>query len=407
MYLNNIEFTNDGKEVEKDFVDNWNIRDYCDVYNRKITISFVGLVIHKDRILFSFPKHYDFREINNEEKIDCMKEILSVISSNRLKVKGSFDNNTKDLKEEFPLRAYLNIANYYKKFGLYKSQERYSDVGYNGRINWNKTINKSNKIFREDSIMFYPFILNKVKDKDVFISECMDYVLNDAVKYIELIDKVISYRIRYNNKIFSNLNLVCNKLKQLRSKYFKDSEKKLIDSLIEYFVWKTNLKDNVRMLTLKFEDYWEDMMMKYLNGCFFDMKNDEIIWKEGQENSFEKPSKKSTESKSMEKNLKRLSFTVQYDHFMKVENKIYIFDSKYFNEVKELNYKQLFYHYQLKQEYQKDGDKIEVINGLLLPTEKKYHKNVHIDRTDLDDVKIIEHFINLKEVIAFYRKKIK
>lgn len=161
------------------------------------------------------------------------------------------------------------------------------------------------------------------------------------------------------------------------------------------------------MLTLKFEDYWEDMMMKYLNGCFFDMKNDEIIWKEGQENSFEKPSKKSTESKSMEKNLKRLSFTVQYDHFMKVENKIYIFDSKYFNEVKELNYKQLFYHYQLKQEYQKDGDKIEVINGLLLPTEKKYHKNVHIDRTDLDDVKIIEHFINLKEVIAFYRKKIK
>lgn len=406
MDLSNILFTNDGKEVKKDFVDNWNIRDYCDVYNRKITISFVGLVIHKNKILFSFPKHYDFQSISEDEKMECMREILSVISSNRIKVKGSFDNDSKDLKEEFPLRAYINIANYYKKFGLYKNQERYSVVGYNGRINWNKTINKSNKIFQEDTVLFYPFILSKIRSKDVFISECMDFILSDAFKYIKLIDKVISYKPRYNNKIFNNFPLVCNKLKQLKSKYFKNSEKKLIDSLIEYLTWKTKLKDNVRMLTLKFEDYWEDMMMEYLNRFFFDVKNDEIVWKEGQENTFIKPSQKSTESEVMEEKLNRLSYKVQYDHFMKTENKIYIFDSKYFNEVKKLNYKQLFYHYQLKQKYKKEDNRIEIINGLLLPTERKYHINVHIDRTDLDDVKIIEHFINLKEVIINYRKKI-
>ena len=60
--------------------------------------------------------------------------------------------------------------------------------------------------------------------------------------------------------------------------------------------------------------------------------------------------------------------------------------------------------YQLKQKYKKEDNRIEIINGLLLPTERKYHINVHIDRTDLDDVKIIEHFINLKEVIINYRK---
>lgn len=411
MDLNNIVFINDGKEVRKEFVDNWNIRDYCNVYKRKITISFVGLVIHKDKILFSFPKHYDIKLINEDEKIECMKEILSVISSNRMKAKGSFDNDIKDLKEEFPLRAYLNIANYYKKFGLYKNQEGYSDEGYNGRINWNKTINKSNKIFQENTILFYPFILNKVRDKDVFISECMDFILSDAFKYIKLIDKVISYRPRHNNKIFNNLTLVCNKLKQLRARYFKDSEKKLIDSLVEYFAWKSNLKDDVRMLTFKFNDYWEDMIMEYLNGCFFDVENDKIIWKEGQENTFIKPSLKATESKSMEEKLSRSSYKVQYDHFMKTKNKIYLFDSKYINELNELNYKQLFYHYQLNQKYKKvrkkykKGRKIEIINGLLIPTEKEYNTKVHIDRTDLDDVKIIEHFINLKEVIAYYKKK--
>ena len=178
-----------------------------------------------------------------------MKEILSVIATNRIS-KGSFDNQSKELKDEYPLRAYIQIMNYYKRFGLYKSSEKITHQGYNGRINWNKTIHKANKILQDNNVLFYPFILNKVRDKDVFLSECMDFVLNDAVKYKLFIDRILTYKGKFSKKIFSNFEFVCRQLIQMKANYFKDEEKKLIDSLIEYFRWKSRLTDNMRLLTL-------------------------------------------------------------------------------------------------------------------------------------------------------------
>ena len=70
--------------------------------------------------------------------------------------------------------------------------------------------------------------------------------------------------------------------------------------------------------------------------------------------------------------------------------------------MEQLNYKQLFYHYNLKQKY----PKYIIYNGLLLPTEKNYYKNIHVDRTDLDEVKIVEHYINLNSVLDYYSRKI-
>lgn len=89
-------------------------------------------------------------------------------------------------------------------------------------------------------------------------------------------------------------------------------------------------------------------------------------------------------------------FKVEFDHYCKIENTIYIFDSKYFGNYDiGLNYKQLFYEYFLRQKY----DKAIIVNGLLIPTNKQYSTRIHIDRTDLDGVKIIEHYINLEDVL--------
>lgn len=402
MELKNIQYTNDGKQVDKKFVETWNISDYCDVYNRVITISFVGVIVFKERVLFSFPKHYSVENLSDKEKLECMKEILAVISMNRIN-KGSFDNNTKALRDEFPLRSYLEVMNYFRKYGLYKSTEKYTQEGYNGRINWNKTINRANKILQDKDVMFYPFILNKVRDKDIFISECMDFVLNDALKYKSLITRIINYNSKFNNKLFSNIKYVINHLKQIKSSYFKDSEKKLIDSLIEYFSWKSRLKDNMRMLTLKFENYWENMINVYLNGKFLSVEDDKIMWSDNMEvqNRFGKSGGLSVESKETENRLNRKARMVEYDHFMIKEDVVYIFDSKYYNEVTSLNYKQLFYHYKLKQRHPNS----RIINGLLLPTYKEYYTSIHIDRIDLDNVKIVEHYLNLREVISYYQRK--
>ena len=35
---------------------------------------------------------------------------------------------------------------------------------------------------------------------------------------------------------------------------------------------------------------------------------------------------------------------------------------------------------------------------------KNYYTKIHVDRTDLDGVKIIEHYINLNSVLEYYSK---
>ena len=63
MNQQKIEIINDGQTVDDEFVTSWEIPDYCDQYNGKLTISFVGVIIKNKNILFSFPKHYKVAEI--------------------------------------------------------------------------------------------------------------------------------------------------------------------------------------------------------------------------------------------------------------------------------------------------------------------------------------------------------
>lgn len=401
MSQQEIRVVNDGQIIDKDFVSSWEIFDYCDQYNGSLTISFVGAIIKNNKILFSFPKHYKVDD-DEQNQVSCMKQILYIL----LKSKSSYGSFDKGIKGEFPIKAYLGILMHYKKYGLYLSNEQYYENGYAGNIDWNRTVNKSNKIIQKKGVIFFPLTIKRTRDKSVFISECMNYVLSDASRYMKFINTIMPYEYINKNNIFNNLRYVLNELKRIRNLYFKDIEKRLINNLIEYIEWESTTRDNVRLITLKFENYWEVMINEYLNDGFCGIKEDQIIWGENKQNRFYKPEMEYVES--VEKRLQyrdRSSYKIQYDHiFIDDDNrKIVLFDSKYFNaEVDQLNYKQLFYHYNLKQKY----PKYIIYNGLLLPTAKNYYTKIHVDRTDLDGVKIVEHYINLNSVLEHYSGKI-
>lgn len=291
--MNQLEFeiVNDGQAVDKDFVNSWDILDYCLQYNGSLTISFVGAVIKNNKTLFSFPKHYQVDKMTDDQ-VSCMKQILYVLAKSKAS-NGSFD---KGVKGEFPIKAYLGILMHYKKYGLYLADERYLEKGYAGNVDWDRTVNLSNKIIQKKGVIFFPFVIKKNRDKSVFISECMNYVLSDASKYRSLISTIMPYESVNKDSIFRNLKYVINELKKIRNMYFKDIEKRLINNLIEYMEWKSKAKNNVRLLTLKFENYWELMITKYLNDKFSGIikdnsleDNDKIIWSDNKKYRFEKP----------------------------------------------------------------------------------------------------------------------
>lgn len=70
MNQQKLEIINDGQTVDEEFANSLEILDYCNQLNGRLTISFVGLIAKKDRVLFSFPKHYEVGEIK-EEQIFC------------------------------------------------------------------------------------------------------------------------------------------------------------------------------------------------------------------------------------------------------------------------------------------------------------------------------------------------
>ncbi len=394
----NIVIKNDGEEIDEGFAKSWDIMDYCIQYNRKVTISFVGCIIKNNSVLFSFPKHYT---INNKMTIDdiksCMKSIMNLLSLKSINL-GILEEGE---KENFPFKAYYLILTYYNKFGIYRSLLEYTENGYSGKINWNKTINKSTKIIQNDDVIFLPFVVNNKKSIDVFLSECMIYILNDASKYHQLINLVIPFNMKVKNNIFNNKNAVINKLKHIKNYHFKDHEKELIQSFICYFMWSNSLNGSCKIITTIFENYWEKLVKLYLNHNFGGYVDNYILWNNDSKMlNLINPDMEYIESQNVTKKGLTSKFKIQYDHlYLDVSNKkVYLFDSKYYqNEINKFNYKQAFYYYHLKYQYKN----YFIINGLVIPTSKAYYRKIHVDRQDRDGLLIVEHYINLKEVINF------
>lgn len=409
-----MELVIDGDEFGYDFFEKWGLLKYCNIKNNKGKINFVGIVMKNKEILFSFPKFFSIPK-KESEILNSINNILMLLEITQSTV-GSFD---KGIKENFPLKAYLEIVFYFKRRGIYVKEVIGNSKGYKGQISWKKTIERSNKIISKSGIIFTPFIIKGKNEKKVFISRCMEFILSDVNENYK---KIITHTFPYNSnkcidKEVLGFDKTIGKLKKIKAYSFKDTEKELINNLIEYFRWKSTSKKNIHMITFNFERYWQSMIELYLNHNFkeYDSSRELIIWEDDCNKgwNFKTSSKKYFESDSMRVQLEskepdRKHHYYIFDHVSKVIDKqIVLLDSKYYKQTNGIEYKQLVYNYVLKEEMKNYMnkknfiDEIDIINGLILPTNKKYYSSIHIDRSDLDGIKIVKHYVNLNQVIDF------
>lgn len=402
-------YINDGDKLEKSDVEYWDLNNYIKQYQNIFIVDFVGFIIKRDEVLLSFPKKYDYNSLtSDEEKINILKKIIGIVVSEE-RSKGSYNINNKD---EFPYKAYFDVMIYYKKYGLHFHEYKENKMGYAGNINWNKTFKKSEKHICDNNIIFMPFVINKKITVSNFISECMDYILTDVyLNYSKYLEEVIMYNSKFQNNIFENYELCYKQLLLIKNNYFKDIERKLIVALINYFKWKSEHSDSIKMITTKFETYWEMLINSYLNDNFVDVDEnyDLVLNKENKKIIFEKKSDYIEHDYIRKNNIS--SYSIEFDHlYINYDSKtIYLFDSKYFNnDVSEFNYKQAYYYYHLKNIYQD----YKIYNGLILPTDKDYYSKIHVDRDFVsniniknDGLKIVEYYLNLNDVIEDYLQK--
>ena len=383
----------DGDVADSKIVKEFNIEQLC----TKGKYDFVGFINKNNNMLIACPKHFKYKDESDIKLI-----VRCIIKSFRKTDKGSSEL----IDCNIPLRPYLYILDYYYKYGIFKNISSDYKLGYGGNVDWNRTIRKSQKVVSGGNLLFLPFEIKQVKAEDNFISECMTYVINDGYeqfgKYVGIGTRINADGFAFNLK---NTEAVIRQLKAEEGKYFKDLEIELIRALVSYFSWEGSMTEQSYFLTQSFELSWENMVHAFLNSNFagYDFTDEKIRF----ENECRKYSfvKERAPIETNEKN--NHGYAIEFDHISRRndEGKIYLFDSKYYSRISEVNYKQVAYHYFLVNTA--DGMKRRpesIVNGLILPTDKEYKSVVHVDRRNIDGVYIQEHYLNIRDVMEKYAK---
>lgn len=415
---NNIYIIQDGETINKTIVEIFkNDLEIGDI-NLKNDIyfsNFVGLIFNKNNVLVSFPKKFyssqklqsfylpisNNREINNDIQI-LYKLMKKSVNRN---IKNNSGEEILD-KDSFPLDSFNYIYEYFLKYGLFFEKNEISNYGNKGKIDWKKTFNKSSIIVNNGNVIYLPLVVKKQNHKYVFLSKCMSYVITLVSDKFKILQKLQKPNLYIKDINWNNSKAIIIKLQNYYQSVFKDREKLLITHLINIFKHKSSNDNSLKLKTKTFELIFEDILLEFLNFNFINMDKDGFI-------------KFSEKKLNITTNFKKEKFypdfrkkhgrRIEPDFYLEKMGCRYIFDSKYYLKVNELNYKQISYYFLLKNYHKASIN--TTYNLLLLPTErenndiqnKKVHFKFNDDYNDNEsDFFINEQYINIKFLMLNY-----
>ena len=364
-----------------------------------------------------FPKHYtttasiSLLNSSHAELTHDIKLLYGVIrkyserseSSSKAKAYiGAYEGYDSD----YPFESFFAIYDYFQRYGLYKEKEEKIAPGSSGKVSWKKTIEKAQKIVSNGNLIFAPIYVKKKNLNSVFITDCMAFIIDHTIEHFH---DFLSLRNTGCNRdrfdYFGNIDFVISQLNQYSNRVFKDIHKQLITNMISFFdqyKHRTKAKGGKIHVNIKyFDKIWQDMVGLYLNKHFvgIDSTGDGLDFDEHQTRSPIVFRDKSF----MDIDDSNHHFYIDIDHVALDGNTLYIFDSKYFFEAKQLNYKQYSYNEILR--YLFPGV-TEIFNALLLPGEKRNELHFSLNKaytgSRMVGNKIIEQYLTTRTVMEDY-----
>lgn len=348
--------------------------------------SFVGYVIKNENILISFPKH----TFTNEEIIHLQKDHLKLTNYSKLLfkcIKKTIDKqNDKyvgikhELNSDYPFMAFLNVYQYYQKFGLFTNEKEVKKFGFAGRISWKDTIAKSPIIVNDNNLLYLPVVVRENVDQLEFISKCMAHVIDSTLDRFSILLEGNKTNINVSDIDFSNKRFVISQLKKAKRLLFKNIQQQLVDSLISFFEQIDLKGGDIQLKIYSFHLVWESMVGEFLRNKFVKVNDAyEFVFSEKAEH-------KAFEKKAAYPDIRgKDGFRIEPDYYLVSDHIRYIFDAKYYQSLNELDYKQVAYYFLLKHfEAPRDSDgavirELQTYNALILPTEKESYSHTHFE----------------------------
>lgn len=406
--IENSFFYMDGDVVNEDVVERFDLRKHSrnlrySTTKKNDVISFVGFIIKNDEMLVSMPKHYiEHSKIENLSDSD-LKILFDIFMKTTLSKEQTYLGELEGFEANFPFKSFFDIYKYYQRYGLYKETYEVIKEGYSGRISWKDTIRKSNQIVNGKSIIFNPLYIKKNVNNHVFITECMIYAINSTLHRFKAFIKLAPVNTTVNPELFANREYVIARLHYFSQNVFKDLDKKLINSLINFFENECDGGDII-CKHYDFENIWERMIERYLNNYFKEIDTNLFpIFKD-------KKNQKPLEFKKghFKINAAKLEQSIQPDHYYVDEfHNQYIFDSKYYGKSSNKDYKQIAYTAILK-----DLTVGNIYSILFLPTEHKMKSEMNFKLKksyyNIDNPKsalaTVYTYLNIKDVMIKFLK---
>jgi len=381
----------------------------------KEVLDFVGFVLDEGNLLSVFPKHFysdlKLKNLNRGKKLNL--EDIKLLFNVLIKYTKEVSTTAKAIKyigvkpefvSDYPFASFFEVYKYFRQYGIYCESNIEVKPNASGKVAWKKTIQKSQVIVSEGNLIFSPLYRKKKRQQNVFLSECMVFVIDHTINSFPYFIDLPKTGYKMSPFDFAkHREYTLQQLRQINSKTFKDTHKKLIAHLISFFEqYKKSPKGgNIHIKINHFDMIWERMVSIYLNKyfkCVDEVSNSIIFDKSLAESPLRFESKEFLIDDSLHQ------FKIRLDHHAKQDDSIYIFDSKYYYSASGLNYKQFSYNEILRGGVLK-GTKM--YSALILPNNFTC-SNLHFslssaylgDRTT--GTKIIEHYLNIKEVMQTY-----
>lgn len=287
------------------------LKDYCRECSA-LDDEFVGLRFVDGKPIVTFPRGYRIGENDKEVRKDII-HLLTVLRKFSDIKEGSKESPNEGEILTFPLLSYQYIIYDFLKNGYYSDKSVEYNRGKKGRIDWKRTIQKGEPAVDDGSIVYLDFITKRNIVKADLITRIHEYCVFESFSKFGWLYLQSNYVPRKPSMPFNKMAFL-SILNDALKNTFNSNKKRLFMSMIEILQQaneKAEFPDASYGVT-RFECVWENLIDYILgetnkadyfpHGHYAILKNGELI-----------------ESSALEP-----------DTIMKVKDKIYVLDAKYY-----------------------------------------------------------------------------
>lgn len=308
------------------------------------TVNCVGFGISKEEtILVVYPKKYQYDVSQGLADFLPVFSAIQKTRTSRSLLEGGPETSIDaflNIDYNYPFGAFFQILNHYRRYGLYFDDVR-TVTPNRGKINWKRTIESTGFYPVNGRLAFHPLIRESSVRTNNFISEAMIFAINHTIDLFGPLIKANRISSGIQSKIdLESYGAVVQQLLRIRAETFNDRNLRLLDALIEFYRL-TNHGRGFYFKSRNFAHIWQAVVGSILRKQKFELSPSGYpVFGFGS---------KEASSVSVRRvssfNRANPSQSIEIDHFW-LDGKTktqFVFDAKYYNELVDLDYKQVFY----------------------------------------------------------------